>query len=146
MTPPVSVVAVALGTRGDVQPVALVAWQLAKTLQAHQQQQHQQRQQQTAPGPPHVPIATGKVNVTLITHEAHSHWLQQLQLSFADAAAGRQLQLLLVSTPPAAVWQQEVQGDSSAGSTRQQQQQQASGPPPDLPAGAPPASLQVSVG
>jgi hypothetical protein len=85
-----SIAACALGTRGDVQPVALVAWHLAQQLNSTL--------------PPAFKHDSCNVQVTFITHAAHKPWLDQLHLPFVDAAAGRQLQMLYVSTLPAAVW------------------------------------------
>ena len=112
----------ALGTRGDVQPVALLAWQLAQTLNLNSS---------TNPKPPGLSpggpgddykTAVACVTVTLITHAAHAAWLQQLQVAFVDAAAGRHLQLLYVSSLPAAVWHQQGQGMGSSSSTTMEQQ------------------------
>lgn len=79
------IAAVALGTRGDVQPVALVLAQLSALLQQQQQQQS--------------PITT---NVALITHAVHEPWLQQL---LQCAAARTRPQLRLVSSLPGRQWQ-----------------------------------------
>jgi hypothetical protein len=85
-----NIAACALGTRGDVQPVALVACHLAQHLNSIH--------------PPAFKHDSCNVRVTLITHAAHKSWLDQLHLPFVSAAAGRQLQMLYVSTLPAAVW------------------------------------------
>lgn len=84
------IAACALGTRGDVQPVALVAWHLA--------------QQINSTFPPAFKHDSCRVHVTLITHAAHKFWIDQLHLPFVDAATGRQLQVQYVSMLPAAVW------------------------------------------
>jgi hypothetical protein len=88
-----SIAAVALGTKGDVQPVALVAYQLAQQLHS--------RSSSSSPG-----------SVTLITHAAHTSWLEQQQL--AGSAADAQVQLLCTSSLPAGVWHGESNSKASS--------------------------------
>lgn len=95
------IAACALGTRGDVQPVALLCWQLAHQLQH-------------------------TCSTTVITHAAHEPWLRQV-LQLGDEASStaatqqhqhqHQLHLLFVSSLPAAVWHgpQATAGDPPAG-------------------------------
>lgn len=104
------IVALALGTRGDVQPGALVAWQLARHLAQRQPQ----------------PSASSTVSVTVVTHAAHSGWLEQLQVAFNDEHAKRQLQLLYISSLPAGTWHD----------MKQQQQQQGSNDQVPVPQGS----------
>lgn len=84
----------ALGTRGDVQPVALLAWQLARHLYEHEQHQTPTPRDQ-------------RTNVVFVTHAVHQAWLHQLQLAFTDDSTGRQLQFVYISSLPAAVWHQQ---------------------------------------
>lgn len=90
------VAAVTLGTRGDVQPVAAVAWQLAQQLSSSRSRPLRPEVNSNA--------SSQHVLVTFITHAAHQPWLEQLNLSFHNRATGQQLQLLYISSLPAAVW------------------------------------------
>lgn len=92
--PDVLIAVVALGTRGDVQPVAMVAWQLARALRSV-------TESAAAPGSA---VPSCRVYVSFITHAAHREWLRQLQLEFVEGSTGRHLQLQFVSSLPAAVW------------------------------------------
>ncbi|KAF6248879.1 hypothetical protein COO60DRAFT_1020102 [Scenedesmus sp. NREL 46B-D3] len=82
------IVVIALGTRGDVQPLALLAWQLQ-----HGQGGRDQVQQ-----------------LSFITHAAHEAWLLELfgQAVTTDSTdnTGAYLRLLFIASKPASVWQQ----------------------------------------
>lgn len=102
------VVACALGTRGDVQPLSLLAWQLAHHISISTDQS------------PYCPDnRSRRVQVAFVTHAAHKPWLDQLHLAFVDDTAGRQLQFLFISTLPATAWH-TAEGSNSrcAGDTR----------------------------
>jgi hypothetical protein len=92
------VAAVALGTRGDVQPVAAVAWQLAQQLCSNSSSSC------LLDPETNIKAENQQVSVTFITHAAHKAWLEQWQFECCDRAAGQQLQLLFISSLPAAVW------------------------------------------